>query len=117
MAFRIGTPYTRGAGYFLNDKDLASRQEADVQTCPHCQAVIKMQEWRDNGAFCGKCMKPICAKCGTRMLTFGCEPFIQKIEQFAEEQMRYQRFSKLAGLEPVAPQSIITGTGVENGTV
>lgn len=104
----IGTPHTKGAGYFINDKNLRSRQEADVQTCPHCQAVILMQQWKDDGAWCGKCMKPICGPCGTRALTFGCEPFMKKIEQYAEAQMRFERFSKDAGLEPAAPQTIST---------
>lgn len=91
MTFRIGTPHTKGAGYFVNDKDLRTRQEADVQTCSHCQAIIKMQEWKQEGAWCGKCMKPICCPCGTRALTFGCEPFLKKIEQYAEQQMRFAR--------------------------
>lgn len=111
MTFGIGTPHTKGAGYFLNNKELGlrDRQEADVQTCSHCQGVIKMQEWKHDGAWCGKCMKPICGHCGTRALTYGCEPFLKKIEQYAESQMRFEKFRKFAGLEPVAPQSIITG--------
>lgn len=113
MTFRIGTPHTKGAGYFVNDKELKTRQEADVQSCAHCQAVIKMQEWKDNGAFCGKCMHPICALCGTRALTYGCEPFLKKIEAHAERLMRFERFQKVAGLEPVAAQPIITGTQKE----
>ncbi len=111
MTFSIGTPHLKGAGYFLNNKDLnvSEREEADVQTCSHCQAVIKMQEWKKNGAWCGKCMKPLCLQCGKRAQIFGCEPFIKKLEQIAEKQMRFERFKKDAGLEPVAPQPIITG--------
>jgi len=107
MTFIIGTPHTKGAGYFVNDRRLRSRQEADVQTCSHCQAVIKMQEWKDDGAWCAKCMKPICVKCGTRALTFGCEPFLKKIEQYAEQQMR---FEKLGVDEPVPQRSLVTGS-------
>jgi hypothetical protein len=113
MTFFIGTPFTKGAGYFLNDKELRTRQEADVQTCSHCQGVLKMQEWKNDGAFCGKCMHPICGPCGTRAMTYGCEPFLQKIEQYAERTMRFEKFRKDAGLEPVAPQPIITGNSKE----
>ena len=108
MSFGIGTPFTKGAGYFLNDKNLRNRQEADIQSCPHCQAVIKMQAWKLEGAWCGKCMKPICAKCGARAAISGCEPFLKTIEQYAERQMR---FAKIAGpTEPVPQQSILTGS-------
>jgi hypothetical protein len=107
MTFGIGTPYTKGAGYFVNDKELRSRQEADIRTCSHCQTVIKMQEWKDDGAFCGKCMAPICGPCGTRAMTFGCESFLKKIEQYAESQMR---FEKLGVDEPVPQRSLITGS-------
>ena len=92
MAF-IGTPHTRGAGYFLNNKaePQKNRQEADVQSCSHCQAVILMQQWKDNGAWCGKCMRPLCVKCGARAAIHGCEPFLKKIEQYAEQQMRFEK--------------------------
>jgi hypothetical protein len=113
MTFGIGTPFTRGAGYLLNNQGLnvSQREEADIRTCTHCQAVIRMQAWRDNGAFCGKCMAPICAACGTRAMTYGCEPFLKKIEQYAEQQMRFAKILKDAGpTEPVPPQPIITGS-------
>ena len=102
----IGTPYIKGSGYFLNDKNLKRRQEADIQTCSHCQAIILMQEWKNNGAWCGKCMRPICTKCGERAVVYGCEPFIRKLEQYAEKQMRFQ---KIAGLMPEPKQSTSTG--------
>lgn len=88
----IGTPHTKNAGYFVNDKELRTRQEADIRTCTHCQAVIKMQEWKNKGAWCNKCFAPICSLCGKRAEMHGCEPFLKKIEKFAEQQMRYQRF-------------------------
>jgi hypothetical protein len=88
----IGTPYTKGAGYFVNDKDLKTRQEGDVKTCTHCQAVIIMQQWKNDGAWCSKCFAPICARCGKIAETKGCEPFLKKIEQYAEQQMRFQKF-------------------------
>jgi len=91
MGVLIGTPYTKGAGYFLNNKN-AKREEADIQTCSHCQAVIFMQQWKKDGAWCGKCMKPICANCGARAAVRGCELFVKKLEKFAEQQMRFQKF-------------------------
>lgn len=80
MGVIVGTPHAKGAGYFLNNKN-AKREEADVQTCSHCQGIILMQQWKEDGAWCGKCMKPICARCGARATIFGCEPFARKIDQ------------------------------------
>jgi hypothetical protein len=87
----ILTPYTKGAGYLLNNKN-DKKQEADIRTCTHCQAIIKMQEWKEEGAWCHKCFAPICSKCGKRAETFGCEPFLKKIERQAELMMRFQKF-------------------------
>jgi hypothetical protein len=111
MTFRIGTPHTKGAGYFINDKNLRTRQEADVQTCAHCGAVLKMQEWKKCGAWCAQEMRPLCIKCGKRAQLFGCEPIMRKIEQVFEAQMRFERLSKDAGPdEPVPQQIILTGS-------
>lgn len=100
MTFRIGTPHTKGAGYFLDGKNLnvSQRTEADIRTCTHCQAVIKMQEWKVEGAWCGRCRAPICHPCGARAEIWGCEPFLKKLEKAV----------KAAGT-PVPPKSIITG--------
>lgn len=108
----IGTPYTKGAGYFLNDKELKTRQEADVRTCTHCQRVIKMQEWKEDGAWCGKCFAPICKACGAEAQIHGCMPFMKKIEAYAEQQMRFERIFKGEGT-PVPPQPLFTGSRKE----
>lgn len=95
----IGTPHTSGSGYYSND-DRASggrKAEADVKTCTHCQAVILMQKWKDDGGFCGRCHAPICGPCADRMLTKGCEPFIAQIEKALEADYRRGQFRKLAG--------------------
>jgi len=92
----IGTPHTKGAGYFVNNQDMRSRQEADIQTCAHCQAVIKMQEWRQKGAWCPQEHKPLCLPCGKRAVTYGCEPFLKKLEAVFERQMRFVRLSDMA---------------------
>lgn len=85
----IGTPHARGSGYFVNDKDLASRQEADVRTCPHCQAIIKMQEWAASPVqnFCLKCMAPACNNEACQ----DCVPFKRKIEAYIDSQFRRLR--------------------------
>jgi len=115
MTFIIGTPHTHQAGYYRNDDRNSGGKlaEADIKTCTHCQAVIKMQEWKAEGAWCAKCEAPVCGgtnQCAKDTATFGCVPFFKKIEQYAEEQMRFAQFSKLAGLnQPVSPSRILTG--------
>lgn len=105
MTFAIGTPHTKGAGYYLADKELSTRREADIRTCTHCQKLIKMQAWKDDGGYCSKCSAPICGPCATRAMTFGCEPFIKKIEQYAGSVMRFERFQKFAGLDALVPHN------------
>ncbi len=91
----IGTPHTKGAGYFVNDQALASRQEADIRTCPHCQAVIKMQEWAKAPVqnFCIKCMAPACNNEACQE----CVPFLQKLERFITEQIKKRALLRLLG--------------------
>jgi hypothetical protein len=106
----IGTPHTRNSGYFMNDDRNSGGQkaEADIQTCPHCQMVIYMQDWAKAPVqnFCIKCMKPACNTPACQE----CIPFIQKIEAWANAQLRYIQFSKIAGLDPEPVRSpIITG--------
>ena len=104
------TPHTHNAGYYLKDDPNGRKKEADIQTCTHCQAVINMQVWKDDGAFCKLCNAPICNHCGDRALTFGCEPFMKKLEVFTDAVVKYQQYLKMAGLDPVNPPSlIITG--------
>jgi hypothetical protein len=95
---RLATPHTRGAGYFANNIEYGRKQEADVQTCPHCERVILMQKWKDDGGFCGRCMKPICGPCADRMLTHGCEPAMQRIERAFDSTVKLAQFRKIAGL-------------------
>ena len=63
MTFTIGTPFARNAGYHWNGAG-REKEQNDVQTCPYCQAVILMQEWRKSATqyFCVKCCKPTCGK-------------------------------------------------------
>ena len=107
MSFVIGTPHTHGAGYLMNNQDfsIARRQEADVRTCTHCQAVIQMQAWRDDGAWCSKCNAPVCAhgECAARTERDGCIPYIKYIEQILEGQTSLEQFRKMAGLDSPPP--------------
>jgi hypothetical protein len=105
----IGTPHTKGAGYFVNDKDLRTRQEADVQTCAHCQRILLMQKWKEEGGWCAREMKPLCLPCADRALMFGCEPWMKQLEDFMESQMRFKKLRITRTDTPAAPQSIITG--------
>lgn len=113
----IGTPHTHNAGYYRNDDTVSGGRldEADIQTCPHCQAVLKMQEWKKvengkmTGGFCMKCSKPVCGFCNKEMQTRGCVPFMQKLDQYFDATVKFDRFLKDAGLEPASARPIFTG--------
>lgn len=87
----IGTPFSRNAGYYQNDdRNSGGRlSEADVRTCPHCQAVIKMQEWKaaPEQNFCLKCMAPACNNPACQ----DCVPFMKQIEHYIANQLRIKR--------------------------
>ena len=93
------TPHTHNAGYFCNDIETARKTEADVQVCKHCECVILMQKWKDDGGFCGKCMAPICGPCADDMLIYGCVPALKKIEMALNLGDKLKQFNKLAGLD------------------
>jgi len=107
MTMYIGTALTKGAGYLLNGEKLnvSQREEADIRTCTHCQRVIKLQEWRQRGAWCNRCFAPICIPCGVEMQTKGCTPFLKKIEAIAEQMLR---FDSLGMLEKNAAGHVIS---------
>jgi len=117
MTFFIGTPFTRNAGYQWNDDRPAggAKEQHDVQTCPHCQAVILMQQWRQvengkmNGGFCVKCNAPVCGHCNKAMQTTGCTPFVAQLEKQLDMVVKLRQFIRDAGLEPVAPRPMFTG--------
>ena len=101
----IGTPHRHNAGYYFNDDRVGGGKltEGDVQTCTHCQAVIIMQEWKKKGAWCKRCVAPICHACGTRMKTYGCEPFLAKLEKEVDAAIKYKRYLLEAGMVPLPP--------------
>lgn len=114
MTFAIGTAFSRNAGYHWNGQG-ATKEQHDVQTCPHCEAVILMQQWRKvengkmTGGFCMRCSKPICGHCNAKLATEGCIPFIQKLEKHFDMTVKLQQFLKEAGMEPATPKPIFTG--------
>lgn len=95
----ITTPHTHNAGYFLNNASGEKKEQADVKLCTHCEVVILLQKWKDDGGWCGKCMAPICGPCSDRMLTHGCEPFLKKIDAAFERAVKLKQYLKLAGHE------------------
>lgn len=110
MTFIIGTPNRHNAGHYQGFADGTGRrrEEYDLKTCPHCQAIVRLN--REQGDFCSKCNAPVCPGCAARMDTFGCEPFLRKLEQAIGAQEQYSKFLKEAGMvTPVPPQPIFTG--------
>ena len=95
----IGTPHTHNAGYLRNDDRPGGGKltQADVQTCPHCQAVILMHEWSSGteSHFCTRCFKPTC---GAERCVNECQPYIAYIEKILNHDYRIQQFRKMAGL-------------------
>ena len=104
MSIIIGTPHARNSGYYMSGGPTGKR-EADVRTCPHCQAVIKMQEWSKAPVqnFCIKCMAPAC----NHPACHECIPFLQKLERFTDAVVKYQQYLKIAGLEPTPQRQLI----------
>ena len=99
---------TDGAGYSDYDARASGegREEYDVACCPHCQCTINWQEWRADraigggvkGGWCRKCFAPVCPNCTTRMLSFGCEPYIKLVEERLEANYRIQQNLKVLGI-------------------
>ena len=108
----VGTPHVRGAGYLEADQNLppSQREKADVQSCAHCQAVIRMQQWAKGGAWCHKERKPLCLACGKIALTRGCEPIAAKIDAYVERAMREELLDPTAryeGAPAIVPTRLI----------
>lgn len=95
---------TDGSGHLIVTDPFKPTMEADIGTCPHCQKVINLQEWREarglgENGWCRQCRKPLCPSCTERMLTEGCVPFVKWVEDFLSDQHRRSQFRKLTGLE------------------
>ena len=115
MSFIIGTPHTKNAGYYMNNQELGSkREQADVQTCTHCQRVLLMDRWKEDGGWCGRCMAPICIYCADRMPTFGCEPFMKKIDEYCDSVAKVATYHTQAVRELPAPSPALILPGKES---
>lgn len=101
MTFVIGTPHIDGAGYYRNDDRCSGGRlsEADIRTCPHCQKIIKMQEWKTAAVqnFCMKCMQPTC---DNQACVHDCIPYLQQVDMKHDAVVKYQAYLKMAGLDP-----------------
>ena len=84
--------------------------QSDIQTCPHCETVIQLQQ--GEYGWCRCCKKPVCVPWAHRMLTYGCEPLIKRLEQILGIESKLAQFRKLAGLEPEPqkPALIVSGS-------
>jgi len=113
MTFVIGTPHTHNCGNlsYVNGGSDQRRREADIKTCTHCQKVIDLANWKQNGAWCARCNAPVCAEgpCAAATEKYGCLPFIARIEREFEIQGKLEAFRKLAGLDPSPAQPLFTG--------
>ena len=95
-----------GAGYLFNTSEDTETEEADILCCPHCQQVIKLQEWKLDreqgggikGGYCRQCRAPICPGCTDRMILYGCEPYLKKIDEELERSYRIQQNRKMMGI-------------------
>jgi hypothetical protein len=112
MTFFIGTPHTHNAGHFINRDANGRATEDDVQTCKHCQAVVLMREWKEEGGWCAKCESPLCNNpaCMEQTSKMGCVPFAKQVELYVEHSHKIEQLIRTAGLEPPVPsQPIFTG--------
>lgn len=104
MTFHIGTPHSKGAGYLINGVNLTRPFEADIRTCPHCQRIIDLRKWKEDGAWCHKCQAPICGNehpaCVQENKLYGCVPFLKKLEAFTKQQLAQSQFLKAAAAMP-----------------
>lgn len=55
--------------------------EADTISCSHCQKVMTMKHWKEEGPWCYKCGHGICLQCLERSRVNGCVPFMQQVER------------------------------------
>jgi hypothetical protein len=90
----------RQTGYLYNDDRASGGKvtEADLTGCRHCEKIILIQDWKQEGGWCGRCGAPICLECANRMDTEGCVPFTKLIDAALEKQARDRAYRKALGL-------------------
>jgi len=94
-----------GAGYHLNDDTNSGGQkiEHDVIACTHCERLLFVADWKKErsqggGTVCRKCQSPVCGPCGERMIVFGCEPFLAKLDKMIEASERKAQNRRILGI-------------------
>lgn len=113
MTFLIGTPHVHNCGHlsFVEGGRDFRQQSFDIKTCTHCQRVIRLENWKHDGAWCSRCNAPVCADgpCAAATEKYGCLPFIARIEREFEIQGKLAAFRRLAGLDLPHSQELIHG--------
>jgi len=110
MSIIVGTPHVHGAGnaQWVVGGDDTRHRGADIQTCPHCQAIIDMQRWAAASVqnFCNRCMKPTC---DAKECVEDCYPYVKRAEEQIELIERRLGFCRAAGLDPGETRLILPG--------
>ena len=86
-------------GYLQQDNRASGGgvEEADVWTCSHCQAIILVNKWKQEGGFCHSCDKPICFTCFEKAKVEGCVPWRKKVDSALENRYRMEQNAKILG--------------------
>lgn len=100
----------KNEGYYAVRRDGdAKLEEAGVMTCAHCSKVLVLQDipgqinWKNDGGWCRNEQKPLCGPCADRALTYGCEPALKQVENYAEALVKLEQYIRVAGLDPAKP--------------
>jgi hypothetical protein len=101
-----------GAGYILIDNsasDWGNKIEADIRCCGLCEKILPLHDtvdhlgrltvgWRNEGAYCHRCDKPLCHECGSKPCPSECGGFEKKFADAIEEQYRIEQNAKILGI-------------------
>lgn len=69
-------------GYLVMTADGGAKvtQEFDTISCSHCQKVMDVKVWKDEGPWCYCCGHAICLPCLKINRQTGCVPFMKMVE-------------------------------------
>ena len=101
-----------GAGYILVDNrasDWGNRIESDVLVCGGCQSLLHRHDtidhqnrihigWANEGAWCHRCAKPLCAACGAKPCPPECGGFEKRFFELVEDQYRREQNARILGI-------------------
>jgi hypothetical protein len=95
----------RPGGYAVWTDPEAPRgmRECDSFTCKHCNSVVLVPhradpEKHDLGFHCGPCNALICAKCVPEYMERGCVPFMRKVDEAEEAEIRRKQNARILGV-------------------